>query len=112
MHPPSSYDHLAQAFLRIHRLDHLQQIVGWDQATFMPPGGAEARGAALGEKGVPVVNRFFARVSASTGEPELYCEGNGKTGSAQPLVEGVERVRIRYWLAGASAAIDASVAAS
>ncbi|MEO6951617.1 MAG: carboxypeptidase M32 [Polyangia bacterium] len=46
-HP--SYDQLAAAFLRIHHLDHLQQIVGWDQSTYMPPGGAEARGAALGE---------------------------------------------------------------
>ncbi|WP_027799384.1 type IV pilus assembly protein [Paraburkholderia dilworthii] len=64
--------------------------------------------AALGDLGVPVVNRFYAKVSSSTGEPELYCEGNGKTGSAQPLVEGVERLRIRYWLAGAANAIDAS----
>jgi len=63
---------------------------------------------ALGDLGVPVVNRFYAKVSSSTGEPELYCEGNGKTGSAQPLVEGVERLRIRYWLAGAANAIDAS----
>lgn len=64
--------------------------------------------AALGDNGVPVVNRYFARVSASTGEPELYCEGNGKPGSAQPLVEGVERVRIKYWVSGALGAIDAS----
>ncbi|ASV97115.1 PilW family protein [Paraburkholderia aromaticivorans] len=64
--------------------------------------------AALGDKGVQVVNRYFARVSGSSGEPELYCEGNGKTGSAQPLVEGVERVRIKYWVAGALAALDAS----
>ncbi|MFM0499465.1 PilW family protein [Paraburkholderia caffeinilytica] len=64
--------------------------------------------AALGGQGVLVVNRYFARVSGSTGEPELYCEGNGKAGSAQPLVEGVEYVRFRYWLAGGSAAMDAS----
>ncbi|AXL52790.1 N-terminal cleavage protein [Paraburkholderia caffeinilytica] len=64
--------------------------------------------AALGGQGVLVVNRYFARVSGSTGEPELYCEGNGKTGSAQPLVEGVERVRLKYWLAGGLAAVDAS----
>lgn len=64
--------------------------------------------AALGDQGVLVVNRYFARVSGSTGEPELYCEGNGKTGSAQPLVEGVERLRIKYWLAGGLAAVDAS----
>ncbi|WP_025601518.1 PilW family protein [Burkholderia sp. WSM2230] len=64
--------------------------------------------AGLGDRGVPVVNRFYAKPSSSTGEPELYCEGNGKTGSAQPLVEGVERLRIRYWLAGAASAVDAS----
>jgi type IV pilus assembly protein PilW len=64
--------------------------------------------AALGDRGVPVVNRFYAKASSSTGEPELYCEGNGKTGSAQPLVEGVERLRIKYWLVGAANAIDAS----
>jgi len=64
--------------------------------------------AALGGQGVSIVNRYFARISGSTGEPELYCEGNGKAGSAQPLVEGVERVRLRYWLAGGVSAIDAS----
>ncbi|MFM0733293.1 PilW family protein [Paraburkholderia sediminicola] len=63
--------------------------------------------AALGGQGVLVVNRYFARISGSTGEPELYCEGNGKTGSAQPLVEGVERVRLKYWLPGGQTAIDA-----
>lgn len=60
------------------------------------------------DQGVLVVNRYFASVSTSSGEPELYCEGNGSAGSAQPLVEGVERVRIRYWLAGALDAMDAS----
>ncbi|MFM0737858.1 PilW family protein [Paraburkholderia xenovorans] len=64
--------------------------------------------AALGTQGVQVVNRYFARLSSSTGEPELYCEGNGKAGSAQPLVEGVERVRLRYWVAGGVSALDAS----
>ncbi|NML30748.1 PilW family protein [Paraburkholderia antibiotica] len=64
--------------------------------------------AALGDQGVPVVNRYFANISGSTGEPELYCEGNGNSGSAQPLVEGVERVRLRYWLEGASEAVSAA----
>ncbi|HEX7937165.1 MAG TPA: PilW family protein [Paraburkholderia sp.] len=64
--------------------------------------------ATLGDRGVAVVNRYFAKASTSTGEPELYCDGNGKAGSAQPLVEGVERLRIRYWLAGATDARDAS----
>ncbi|MFC0397556.1 PilW family protein [Paraburkholderia rhizosphaerae] len=59
-------------------------------------------------QGVPVVNRFYAKASGSTGEPELYCEGSGKAGSSQPLVEGVERLRLRYWPAAAPAALDAS----
>jgi type IV pilus assembly PilW-like protein len=62
-------------------------------------------------QGVPVVNRFHAKASGSTGEPELYCEGSGKPGSSQPLVEGVERLRLRYWPAGAPAALDASALA-
>jgi len=53
-----------------------------------------------------IVNRYYARPSASTGEPELYCEGNGRAGVAQPLVEGIERLRVRYWLRGASAPVD------
>jgi type IV pilus assembly protein PilW len=60
------------------------------------------------DQGVLIVNRFFASVSGSTGEPELYCEGNGNAGTAQPLVEGVESVRIKFWLAGAPDAIAAS----
>jgi carboxypeptidase Taq len=44
----------AYAFLhrqqqRLYRLDHLQNIASWDQATQMPPGGNEARAAALAE---------------------------------------------------------------
>ncbi|KGY00620.1 prepilin-type cleavage/methylation-like domain protein [Burkholderia pseudomallei A79D] len=55
-----------------------------------------------------IVNRFYARVSASTGEPELYCEGSGRPGIAQPLVEGVERLSLRYRLYGAARWADAS----
>jgi carboxypeptidase Taq len=46
-HP--KYDSLTATFLRIYRLEHVQAITSWDHETFMPPGGAEARGAALGE---------------------------------------------------------------
>jgi type IV pilus assembly protein PilW len=67
---------------------------------------------AFGDQGALVVNRYFASVSTSTGEPELYCEGSGKVGSAQPLVEGVERVRLRYWLADGLNAVDASAIAT
>ncbi|MFP6558173.1 PilW family protein [Paraburkholderia sp. B3] len=65
-------------------------------------------GQAAGGEGVTVVNRYHAKPSSSTGEPELYCEGSGKVGTAQPLVEGVEKLRLRYWLADASQPVDAS----
>lgn len=44
-----AYDELASAFRRLHHLDHLQAMAYWDQATLMPPGGAEARAQALAE---------------------------------------------------------------
>jgi carboxypeptidase Taq len=47
--PTPHYDQLAQSFLRLHRLEHLQSIAHWDQAAMMPPGGAEARAGALAE---------------------------------------------------------------
>jgi type IV pilus assembly protein PilW len=53
-----------------------------------------------------VTNRLYAKTSASTGEPELYCEGSGR--QAQPMVEGIERIRIMYWLTGSPTALDAS----
>ncbi|SAK69925.1 prepilin-type cleavage/methylation-like protein [Caballeronia hypogeia] len=56
-----------------------------------------------------VTNRFYAKTSASTGEPELYCEGGGR--QAQPLVEGIERIRAQYRLAGSPSALDASALA-
>jgi type IV pilus assembly protein PilW len=56
-----------------------------------------------------VINRYYAKASTSSGEPELYCEGSGK--QAQPLVEGIERMRVVYWLPGATNAVDASAIA-
>lgn len=44
-----SYDSLREAFFRIHRFEHLEAIASWDHSTYMPPGGAEARSAALAE---------------------------------------------------------------
>ncbi|CAM2187510.1 type IV pilus assembly protein PilW [Burkholderia latens] len=43
-----------------------------------------------------VENRFDAHVSPSTGEPELYCEGNGRPGTPQPVVSGIDQLRVRY----------------
>lgn len=53
-----------------------------------------------------VTNRFYAKPGSSSGEPELYCEGGGR--QAQPVVEGIERFRVTYWLTGSSSALDAS----
>ncbi len=116
-HPTGADDSLACEALPSHSDGVAVRYVGnnvstWPSATGQTTdclGQAVAgSNAALGDQGVLVVNRYFARVSGSTGEPELYCEGNGKVGSAQPLVEGVERVRLKYWLADGLSAIDAS----
>jgi type IV pilus assembly protein PilW len=57
--------------------------------------------------GDTIAVRFY--VQASTPEqPELYCRGNGHDVAAQPLVEGIEQLRLSYWLAGAHAAVRAS----
>ncbi|KXU89456.1 N-terminal cleavage protein [Caballeronia megalochromosomata] len=56
-----------------------------------------------------VTNRFYAKASTSTGEPELYCEGGGR--QAQPVLEGIERIRVMYWRAGSPSALDASAIA-
>ena len=44
-----AYNALAQTFQRLHHLEHLQSIAGWDQAANMPPAGNEARAAAMTE---------------------------------------------------------------
>jgi carboxypeptidase Taq len=45
----SAYLDLEARFLRLYRFEHLASIVGWDQAANMPPGGVEARAAAMAE---------------------------------------------------------------
>lgn len=54
-----------------------------------------------------VSNRFEAHVSPSTGEPELYCEGNGRPGIAQPVVAGIDQLRFRYLRRGEARFVDA-----
>lgn len=46
---PPAYERLTRRFARLHHVEHLLSIAGWDQAVQMPPGGVEARGAALAE---------------------------------------------------------------
>lgn len=45
----SAYQQAVAAFTRLYRYQHLAAIAGWDQAAMMPPGGNEARGAAMAE---------------------------------------------------------------
>ena len=47
--PTPAYDALARRWQRLHHLQHLAAIAGWDQAANMPPGGSTARGAAMAE---------------------------------------------------------------
>jgi carboxypeptidase Taq len=44
-----AYDALTASFLRLHRLNHLESIVSWDQAVNMPAASNAARGEALAE---------------------------------------------------------------
>jgi carboxypeptidase Taq len=44
-----NYQQLATHYERLHRLEHLASIAGWDRAANMPPGGHAARTAALAE---------------------------------------------------------------
>ena len=47
----NAYADLVRRYQRMHRLGHLQSIAAWDQQSFMPPKGNEARAAALAEMG-------------------------------------------------------------
>ncbi len=55
--------------------------------------------------GMPNVARFFAHPgSGGDGDgPELYCDGGGRLGDPQPIVSGIETLRLRYWLEGNAA---------
>ncbi|PCE29253.1 PilW family protein [Burkholderia ubonensis] len=54
-----------------------------------------------------VSNRFDAHVSPTTGESELYCEGNGRLGTAQPVVSEIDQLRLRYLRRGETRFVDA-----
>jgi type IV pilus assembly protein PilW len=86
------------------------QYIGDDKSTWLSSSGkiTDCPGQENGATDSLVVNRYYAKASGSTGEPELYCDGSGRSGTAQPLVEGVEQLRVRYWLAGAAQSVDAA----
>ncbi|WP_081259207.1 PilW family protein [Burkholderia territorii] len=66
---------------------------------------------AAGERPL-VENRFDAHVSPSTGEPELYCEGSGRPGTPQPVVSGIDQLRVRYLRREAAQFVDAGAMGS
>lgn len=70
-------------------------------------------GQAVGRQGehAVVVNRFYAARSARREAPELYCIGNGRPEAPQPIVEGIERVMLRYWVRGAARPVRAEAVA-
>src|SRR5689334_1893061 len=81
-HP--SYDQLTAAFQRIYRFEHLQAITMWDHSTYMPPGGNDARSAALGE--------LAALIHRLRTAPEL---GTLLASTAGESLDDVERANLR-----------------
>ena len=50
----SAYQELQDHFRRINHLNHIQQIVVWDEAAMMPVGGGQVRGEAMATLNVVV----------------------------------------------------------
>ncbi|MBN3834126.1 PilW family protein [Burkholderia sp. Ac-20344] len=65
------------------------------------------QGVGVSGERAPVENRFDVHTSPSTGEPELYCEGNGRPGTPQPVVSGIDQLRVRYLRRGGMPFVDA-----
>jgi type IV pilus assembly protein PilW len=57
-----------------------------------------------------IVNRFYVVQPKRRDEPELVCAGNGHA-TPQPIVEGIERLAIRYWLRGGTEPVSARAVA-
>lgn len=89
----------------------LIRYVGDAVSTWPTVGGqvSDCLGQGIGVAGerAPVENRFDVHVSPSTGEPELYCEGNGRPGTPQPVVSGIDQLRARYLRRGGARFVDA-----
>ncbi|OXI89608.1 type IV pillus assembly protein [Burkholderia sp. AU31652] len=89
----------------------LIRYVGDAVSTWLTVSGqvSDCLGQGVGVSGerAPVENRFDVHTSPSTGEPELYCEGSGRPGTPQPVVSGIDQLRVRYLRRGATQFIDA-----
>ena len=81
----------------------------WSGASGEP---TDCLGQAVARQGrhAVVVNGFYVARPARRHESELYCIGNGHR-APQPIVEGVDRMELRYWLRGAVEPIRASALA-
>lgn len=89
----------------------LVRYVGDEVSTWSTVSGqvSDCLGQGVGAPGErpQVENRFDAHVSPSTGEPELYCEGSGRPGTPQPVVSGIDQLRVRYLRRGGAQFVDA-----
>jgi type IV pilus assembly protein PilW len=47
-------------------------------------------------------NRFYIDTPSGSSNPSLYCFGNGKNGTPQPLVENIEDLKFTYGVAQAT----------
>ncbi len=82
-HTPS-YDALTQTFTRLHKLQHLQAIVSWDQAANMPPAGVRARAEAMAEMAT-----LLHRLRTDAGMPDAL-----KRAEQEPLTD-LQRANLR-----------------
>ncbi|MCC7440621.1 MAG: carboxypeptidase M32 [Bdellovibrionales bacterium] len=73
---PTGYSALEKLTQRIHHLQHLSAIVGWDEAVMMPEGGSESRAGAMAELNVmiheayngPEIPEILARAKDDTAD--------------------------------------------
>lgn len=57
-------------------------------------------------------NRFFVGTSTYVVNPTLYCKGNAASTNAQPLVENIEDLQIKYGTTGAATGATTSTTAT
>jgi carboxypeptidase Taq len=79
-----SYAALQEHFRRLSHLEHLKDIASWDEASIMPPGGGEARAAALAtlkslihsEVSSPRVGEWIAQAKLEAGQLDAWQRAN------------------------------------
>ncbi|MGG1946333.1 PilW family protein [Trinickia sp. NRRL B-1857] len=85
-------------------------VATWRGASGEP---TDCLGQAVARQGdhATIVNQFYVAQPPRRGEPELYCAGNGGARPPQPVVEGIDRIEIGYWLPGADGPVRAGTVA-